>query len=62
MGSASRRERLYGWLAGKLIVRAARLAKARGDLHEFDHLYAAVQVGNTGPRSHVEGCSLTRLT
>lgn len=54
--SAGRWERFYGWLAGKLIVRAARLAFRRGDLHEFAHLAAAIRVGNTGPGSHTRGC------
>jgi hypothetical protein len=60
MTKSTVRESAYGWLAGKLIVNAAKLARKRADFHEFGHYLAAIQAGNTGPKSHTLGCALER--
>ena len=49
-------ERMCGWLAGRLLLVAARRANERGATHEFSHIMAAVRAGNTGPGSHNHGC------
>lgn len=43
---------IYEWLAGKFIVRSARLrARRMGpvDAHEIRHLFAAITAGNSDP-------------
>lgn len=52
----TRRERFYGWLAGKMILRSGRMALARGDRHEFLHAVAALRVGATDGDSHATAC------
>lgn len=34
-------------VAGKLLVWGGKLAHRRGDMHEFEHMYAALAFGNT---------------
>lgn len=49
-------ERACGRIAGRLLVIAGRRAIARGDRHEFDHIRAAIELGNTAGTSHDHGC------
>jgi hypothetical protein len=48
--------RIVGTLTGWLIVHMMKLANKRGDYHEFNHLRAALLIGNSGPRT---GCYAT---
>lgn len=53
----------YEWLAGKLIVRSARLRARRagkGDAHELRHLWAAINAGNSDPCFGGAICHLDR--
>jgi hypothetical protein len=57
--------RLYEWLAGKLIVRSARVRAHRsgpGDAHELRHLWAAINAGNSDGCEDGAKCHLDRLT
>lgn len=56
------RIRIYEWLAGKLIVRSARLRASRmnpEDAHELRHLWAAINSGNSD--GCADGCQLDVL-
>jgi hypothetical protein len=52
----------YEWLAGKLLVRSARLRLRRltpEDAHEMRHIWAALNAGNS---DHGPACPLDTLT
>lgn len=41
------RFRIQGWIAGYLLVRIGKLAAKKNDWHEFRHIQAAINVGNS---------------
>lgn len=53
----TRHERALGWLTGHALTYLAKAAHKRQDKHLFDHLRAAIQMGNT---NHPWGCQLHR--
>lgn len=56
----------YEWLAGKLLVRAAKARARRSngleDAHELRHLLAAVTAGNSSPCAGGRSCHLDAQT
>jgi hypothetical protein len=56
-----RLELIAGKLSAKLIVFAATRAAKRGDVHELNHLVAAVAAGNTGRKGCPPTCSFRHL-
>jgi hypothetical protein len=54
----SKREEIYAELAGWLLMRVGLMAHVRGDKHRFEHIRAALNIGNMGPGSHDDGCRL----
>lgn len=51
-------DRFASRLVGQVLVQLARRACARGDLHEFEHIRAAVAAGNSGPCERTGQCRL----
>lgn len=57
----AQRIRFYEWLAGKLLVRSARLRFARldpEDAHELRHLWACLHAGNSSSCERGAACHL----